>query len=171
LLTKTTFATQSTQSIAMMLLQDAPAKIKIFLKPLQATSMSNTTRAYLVRLVIGFLFHMGRMSASQAAETLRGRARHRAQVARFLADCRWSKDWTECLWMATLLLQQELATEPGHRGRWVFILDQTYCSQQGAKTENTYSTGNRKRRPAKGRRYSKKKHARRPCTVSWLACC
>src|SRR3954471_21688309 len=124
----------------MLLLQDAPAKIKTFLKPLEKTGMTKTARAYLVRLVIGFLFHMGRMSASQAAETLRGRARHRAQVARFLADCRWSKDWTECLWMATLLLEQKTATEQAGRGRWVFILDQTYCSQQGAKTENTYST-------------------------------
>jgi len=144
----------------MMLLQDAPAKIKTFLKPL-GKNITKTTRAYLVRLVMGFVFHMGRMSASQAAETLRGRARHRAQVARFLAQCRWSKDWTECLWMATLLLQQEFASEPARGGRWVFILDQTYCSQQGVKTENTYSTGNRKRRPAKGRRYSKKKRATR----------
>ena len=36
-------------------------------------------------------------------------------------------------------------------------------SQQGGKTENTFSTGNRQRRPRKGRRYSKYKHARKSC--------
>jgi hypothetical protein len=141
----------------MMLLHEAPAKIKTFLKPLVKAGVKATTQAYVVRLVMGFVFHFGRMSASQAAETLRTQARHRAQVARFLAKCRWSQDWTKCLWMATLLLEDEAK----RNGRWVFVVDQTYCSQQGAKTENTYSTGNRQRRPAKGRRYSKKKRARR----------
>jgi hypothetical protein len=36
-------------------------------------------------------------------------------------------------------------------------------SQAGTKTENTYSTGNRQRRPRKGRRYGKTKHARKNC--------
>ena len=35
--------------------------------------------------------------------------------------------------------------------------------QSGKKTENTYSTGNRKRRSRKGRRYGKHKHARKSC--------
>jgi hypothetical protein len=59
--------------------------------------------------------------------------------------------------MATLLLGQERK----RAGRWVLILDQTYCSQQGDKSENTFSCGNRQRRPAKNRRYSKKKCVRR----------
>jgi Transposase DDE domain len=142
----------------MLLLQDAPGEIKTFLKPLaQAAGFSQTARSYLVRLMIGFLFHFGRMSASRAAEAMPAQARHRGGVARFLAQCRWSRDWNQCLWMAGLLLEQERK----RGGRWLLIFDQTYCSQQGDKTENTYSTGNRQRRPAKNRRYSKKKYVRR----------
>jgi hypothetical protein len=142
----------------MFFLQDAPGEIKTFLKPLgKAAGFGDTVRDYLVRVMMGFLFHFGRMSASQAASAMPTLARHRAQVARFLADCRWSRDWSQCLWMATLAFEQERK----RGGRWVFIVDQTYCSQQGTKTENTYSSGNRTRRPAKGRRYSKNKHSRR----------
>jgi hypothetical protein len=36
-------------------------------------------------------------------------------------------------------------------------------SQGGKKTQNTFSTGNRQRRPCKGRRYGKTKHARKNC--------
>ena len=142
----------------MLLLQDAPCGIKTFLKPLEkSTGFSQTTRSYIVRLMVGFLFHFGRMSASRAAEAMPAQGRHRGRVAHFLATCRWSRDWSECLWMATLLLEQERK----RAGRWVLILDQTYCSQQGDKTENTYSCGNRQRRPAKHRRHSKKKYVRR----------
>ncbi len=56
-------------------------------------------------------------------------------------------------------MQQEGRTD----GTWVFILDQTYCSQQGQKVENTFSCGNRTRRPTKGRRYQKRQCARRSC--------
>jgi hypothetical protein len=142
----------------MLLLQDAPAEIKTYLKPLQkVTGFSETARTYVVRLMLGFLLHFGRMSASRAAEAMPAQARHRGQMARFLATCRWSHDWNELLWMATLLLEQERK----RGGRWILILDQTYCSQQGDKCENTFSCGNRKGRPAKNRRYSKKKHVRR----------
>jgi hypothetical protein len=142
----------------MLFLQDAPAGIKTFLKPLEKFAwFDNTAREHLVRIMVGFLFHFGRMSASRAANAVPATARHRAQVGRWLAECRWSRDIHQCLWMATLLLEQERK----RAGRWVFILDTTYCSQQGTKTENTFSTGNRKRRPRKGRRHSKKKHAPR----------
>jgi hypothetical protein len=46
---------------------------------------------------------------------------------------------------------------------FIFIIDATMTSQSGKKTENTYSTGNRRRRPCKGRRYGKKKHVRKNC--------
>src|SRR5207245_5228917 len=61
--------------------------------------------------------------------------------------------------VAARLLQRESRLD----GLWVFILDQTYCSQQGHQTENTFSCGNRTRRPKKGRRYQKRKSARRSC--------
>jgi hypothetical protein len=105
----------------MLILQDAPAGIKTFLK---AANLPTTTFDYVVRLMVGFVFHFGRMSASQAAGVMPAQARHRAQVARFLADCRWSKDWSQCLWMATLVLEQERK----RAGRWIYILDQTYSA-------------------------------------------
>jgi hypothetical protein len=126
-------------------------KIKTFL---QKAPIDTKTLRYLVGLVTAFLMHCGRMSASQGGQAIRSEARHRANVTRFLADCRWSRSWTECYWMAVILLEQE-RRRPEH---WLFLLDQTSCSQQGKKTENTYSTGNRKRRPRKGRRYGKTVH-------------
>jgi len=45
----------------------------------------------------------------------------------------------------------------------VLLLDQTLSSQQGDKTENTYSSGNRQRRPRKGRRYNQYKHRTKRC--------
>ncbi len=48
-------------------------------------------------------------------------------------------------------------------GRYVFIVDQTLHGQQGQLTENTYSTGNRQRRPRKGVRYSSYEVARKSC--------
>jgi hypothetical protein len=45
----------------------------------------------------------------------------------------------------------------------VLIVDATLVSQAGKRTKNTYSTGNRQRRPRKGRRYGKTKHTRKNC--------
>jgi hypothetical protein len=99
------------------------------------------------------------MSASAAASALRSHARHRAQIVRFLARLNWSRDWLLLTTMADLLLQAEARRD----GTWIFILDQTYVGQQGQKTDNTFSCGNRSRRPKKGRRYNKRKMARRSC--------
>jgi hypothetical protein len=131
-------------------------KIKTFLRPAHLTA---STLALLVRLITAFCLHPGRMSAATAAKALRSQKRHRAQVARFLARWRWSKDWAVLNDVAGLLLQ----AESQRQGTWVFILDQTYCSQQGQKTENTFSCGNRTRRPKKGRRYQKRQIVRRRC--------
>src|SRR6266567_2910506 len=99
------------------------------------------------------------MSASQAAKAIRSQARHRAQLARFLARQQWSKNWAVLTAVADLLLQAEAQRD----GTWLFILDQTYCGQQGQQTENTFSCGNRSRRPKKGRRYQKRQLAKRSC--------
>jgi hypothetical protein len=56
-----------------------------------------------------------------------------------------------------------LQNEATKNGVFLFIVDATLCGQQGKKTQNTYSTGNRKRRPKKGRRYGKNKHAKKSC--------
>ena len=91
------------------------------------------------------------MSCSSAAGVIASESIHRGQLTRFLARPRWQKDdFNEPLRAA--LLQMEAT-----RGRFVFIVDATLFSQAGKKTENTYSTGNRQRRPKQGRRYNHKK--------------
>jgi hypothetical protein len=138
-----------------MIFADALPRIKTFLRPAR---LSTATTALLVRLVAAFLCHRGRLSASQAAATIRSQARHRAQLTRFLARCHWSKDWAVLTAVADLLLRQEARKA----GTWTFILDQTYVGQQGAKTENTFSRANYRKRPKKGNRKNKK-HAKRSC--------
>lgn len=130
------------------------ASIKSFLSNAR---VSGSAGHYLLSFLIAFLLHMGRMTASQASQSLRFSRRHRANAARFLASVGWSNNWYHCYRDAVLLLEAEFHRE----GRWVFILDQTCCSHQGPTSENTYSTGNRLRRPRQGRRYGKKRYTPR----------
>lgn len=130
-------------------------KIKAFLRP---AALPSTTVDLLIRLITAFCQHPGRMSADAAAQAIRSQQRHRAQVARFLARCHWSKDWSLLSDVATLVLQQESQ----RHGTWLFLLDQTYCGQQGQKTENTFSRANYRPRAKKSNR-KQKKHARRSC--------
>jgi IS4 transposase len=91
------------------------------------------------------------MSCSAAAGSVASIPIHRGELTRFLARPRWQKhDFNNPL--MKLLLAKETK-----RGKFLFLVDATLVSQAGKKTQNTYSTGNRGRRPAKGRRYNKKK--------------
>jgi hypothetical protein len=112
-----------------------------------------------VRFIAASLSQTGRMSCSQAAAAVRTQARHRAQVARFLARDRWAKDWAVLVACADLLLAQEAQ----RGGTWLFLLDQTHVGQQGRKTENTFSRGNYRPRPKNSSLRKQKKHARRSC--------
>jgi hypothetical protein len=137
-----------------MIMQDALPGIKRFFKPvgLKAPVLGLT-----IRCVAAFCLHFGRMSAVQAAGAVRSEPRHRAQICRFLG-----RKYLRKMRFVSSLQTQLLAMET-KKGRFVFLMDQTLCSQQGDKTENTYSTGNRQRRPRKGVRYSKYKHTRKRC--------
>jgi hypothetical protein len=139
-----------------MIMQDALPGLKSFLK---RAKLGPLVQAYVVQFVATFIGHVGRMSASQTGEMIRTWARHRANVVRFLGNQGWSGDWLVLEQLAQLLLEAEAKKD----ATWLFILDQTLCGQQGKKTENTFSTGNRKRRPRKGRRYSTYKYARKSC--------
>jgi len=119
--------------------------------------LKDSTKLLVFRVVTAFLFHTGRMSCLQAAGAVRCEARHRAQISRFLARPRWRKDDINSMLRAALL-EREAAG-----GLFTFLVDATLTSQSGKKTENTFSTGNRKRRPSKGRRYGKNKHAGKNC--------
>jgi len=119
--------------------------------------LKDSAKLLLIRVVVAFLLHAGRMSCLQAAGVVRCEARHRAQISRFLARPRWRK------LDINLILRQRLLEREAADGLFVYIIDATLTSQAGKKTENTYSTGNRKKRPRKGRRYGKYKHAQKNC--------
>jgi hypothetical protein len=138
-----------------MIMDDALPGIKSFF---QATSLKPNAVGMLIRLVAAFTCHLGRMSAAQAASSIRSQARHRAALVRFLGRVRWSRDWAVLTEVADLLLQAETKRQ----GLWVFIVDQTYCGQQGQQTENTFSRANYRPRAKKSQR-RQKKQAKRSC--------
>src|ERR1700722_3179685 len=138
-----------------MIMTAALPKIKAFLRP---AKLADSTVALLVRLITAFCQHPGRMSADAAAKAVRSQQRHRAQITRFLARYHLSQDWSVLHDIAGLILQRETRKD----GTWIFIVDQTYCGQQGLKTENTFSRANYRPRPKKSKR-RQKKHAKRSC--------
>jgi hypothetical protein len=119
--------------------------------------LKDSARLLVIRMVVAFVLHAGRMSCLRAAGSVRCEARHRAQISRFLARPRWRK------LDINAILRQNLLDREASNGLFVFLIDATLTSQAGKKTANTYSTGNRKRRPRKGRRYGKTKHAVKNC--------
>lgn len=124
---------------------------------LRGLALREAALALVLRMVVAFLLHRGRMSCLQAAGAVRSEARHRAQISRQLR-----RPSFRGLNIPQALRQQLLALE-SLRGLFVFIIDATLCSQSGKRTENTHSTGNRQRRPRQGRRYGKQKHTRKSC--------
>jgi hypothetical protein len=110
------------------------------------------------RLMTAFLRHRGKMSLSQAAAALPAESRHRANLSRSLARA-------ACLTSAgswNRVQRRMIDAERRKRGRWVFIVDQTYCGQQGRQTENTFSRANYRPRPHASER-RQKQGARRSC--------
>ena len=138
----------------MIMISDSVRELKRFLG---WTSLDDSAHSMVMRMMLAFMLHRGRMSCSRAGGAIRSEAVHRGQITRFLARPRWQKDDFNAPLRAALL-NLEAA-----KGKFLFIIDATLCGQSGKKTENTYSTGNRKRRSRKGRRYGKHKHARKSC--------
>jgi Transposase DDE domain len=119
--------------------------------------LKDSAKLLVIRMIVAFLLHAGRMSCLSASGAVRSETLHRAQISRFLRRPSWRKlDLNS-------ILQKRLIELETKAGRYVYIIDATLTSQSGKNTENTFSTGNRKRRPCKGRRYGKKKNARRMC--------
>jgi len=138
----------------MIMIPDSARSLKRFLA---FTELSDFAQAMVLKMVLAFTVHNGRMTCSQAAGSVASEAIHRGQLTRFLARPRWQKkDFNDPARKRILLLES-------HRGEFLFLVDATLVSQSGRKTENTYSTGNRKRRPQKGRRYGKKKIVHKKC--------
>lgn len=136
----------------MTIIEHSLPQINSFFKDLPLTG---SVRGMLIRFMIAILVRHGRNSAMHAASVLQHQPRHRAQPCRFLQRGRsWSVDLLAKL--AGKLLQHEQFS-----GQYIFIVDSTLMGHQGRQIENTYSTGNRQRRPAKGRRFNKYTYASR----------
>jgi Transposase DDE domain len=124
---------------------------------ISSVGLKESARLLVIRMVVAFVLHAGRMSCLRAAGSVRCEARHRAQISRFLARPRWRK------LDINAILRQNLLEREAADGLFVFIIDATLTSQAGKNVENTHSTGNRKRRPRQGRRHGKTKHAQKNC--------
>jgi hypothetical protein len=138
----------------MIIVTDSAAALKAFIAK---TSLHDLAQGFVLRMALAFILHRGRMSCSQAAGCIASETFHRGQLTRFLARPRWQRDDFNAP-LRAVLLQLEAG-----RGRFFFIIDATLSSQSGRKTQNTHSTGNRQRRPQKGRRYNKKKVTAKRC--------
>jgi hypothetical protein len=138
----------------VVILGDALPGLKRFLRPL---GLHEPAASLLTCCVVAFILHLGRMAAARAAASVRSRPRHRAQVTRFLG-----RQWLRRLSPAAALRAQLLALE-SQAGQFLFLVDQTLCGQQGHKAQNTFSKGNRRRRPRKGRRHGRYTYARKSC--------
>lgn len=132
----------------MIIVQHSVAPLK---RHLANSGLSEFARLMAMRMILAFILHRGRMSCSSAAGMIASESIHRGQLTRFLARPRWQQDDFNGPARAALL-QMETG-----KGKFIFIIDATMFSQAGKKTQNTYSTGNRQRKPKKGRRYNNKK--------------
>ena len=138
----------------MIIVTESAAAFKTFVAK---SGLGDLARFMVLRMGMAFMMRHGRMSCSQAAVSVAAETIHRGELTRFLARPRWQRqDFNEPL--RKLLLAKE-----AKHGRFLFLIDATLASQAGKKTQNTYSTGNRGRRPAKGRRYNKKKIVFKKC--------
>lgn len=120
-------------------------------------SWKSTFGRHLLAMIVAILMHRGRMSAQQSASAIAGCSWHRGTVGRF-----WKGHARQLSGLSEQCFQRLLNLRLV-RGQYVFILDTTLVGHQGQRTPNTFSSGNRRRRPAKGRRYSKYRRATRGC--------
>jgi hypothetical protein len=133
----------------MVIVSETAAALKGFLAH---TGLNVLARTMLLRVVLAFIMHRGRMSCSAAAGSVASEPIHRGQLSRFMARPRWQRHNFNNPLMKLLLAKET------RRGKFLFLIDATLVSQSGKKTQNTYSTGNRQRRKIKkGVRYNKKK--------------
>ena len=132
----------------MIIVSESAKALKGFIRN---TGLNELAQTMLLRVVLAFIMRRGRMSCSAAAGSIASKPIHRGELTRFLARPRWRKhDFNNPL-------MQLLLAKERKRGKFLFLVDATMVSQAGKKTQNVYSTGNRGRHPAKGRRYNKQK--------------
>src|ERR1051325_2041531 len=120
---------QSQVGLAMIIVTDTASGIKGWISN---TGLSELARMMVMRMVIGFIMHRGRMSCSQAARMVASETIHRGELTRFLARPRWKKDDFNSPLRRILLGRESI------RGKFLFLLDATLVSQAGKKTKNAY---------------------------------
>lgn len=139
----------------MVIVSESAVALKGFVA---RTGLSEVARGMVLRMVLAFVGHRGRMSCSQAAVSVAAENLHRGELTRFLARPRWQKPDFNAPLRAALLAQES------RRGEFVFLIDATLVSQAGKKTQNTFSTNNHNRgRRTKHLRYGKKKIVYKKC--------
>lgn len=140
----------------MVMVTESAAALKGFIAQ---TGLAETAKLMVLRLVLGFIGHRGRMSCSQAAVSVTSDTVHRGELTRFLQRPRRRKEAYISALLALLLRKEN------KRGKFIFLIDATLVSQAGKKTQNTFSTNNRQRigRKKKGARYGKKKIVYKKC--------
>jgi hypothetical protein len=145
----------SEEELAMIIFSETADMLKGFI---QKSGLGQLARDMVLRLVLTFILHRGRMSCSQAAGAVASEPVHRGEISRFLPRPRWrKKDFNHPHRVALLKLESK-------RGKFIFIVDATLVSQAGKKTKNTFSTNNHNRgRRGKKRRFGKKKIAYKTC--------
>jgi Transposase DDE domain len=137
----------------VLIMHDALPLFKSFLKPV---SLNQRARQLVLRCVIAFLMHLGKMSASRVAGAIRTDSRHRAQISRFMGR----RFWRRCDILGQLRTQ--VLELEARQGVFTLDIDQTYCSQQGKLTENRIIRGEKTKRPKKNKQ-KQKKYAQRSC--------
>jgi hypothetical protein len=142
------------RSRVVVIMQEALVGLKRFLRP---AGLSERAGRLMGSWIVAFVLHAGRMGAVRAAEAVASDSRHRAQMSRFLRRKFWVRR------RPVDFLREALIGAGPQRGLFYLLIDSVLCSHQEGKWENGFSTGNRQRRPKKGRRYSKRTSKRKLC--------
>jgi hypothetical protein len=143
------------EELAMVMVSESASPLKGFLAN---TGLPELARGMVLRMVLAFIGHQGRMSCSQAAVSIAADNVHRGELTRFLARPRWQKQNFNSQLRALLLAKES------RRGEFIFLIDGTLVSQAGKKTQNTFDTNNHNRgRRTKFQRYGRKKVAYKKC--------
>ncbi|MGD9856646.1 MAG: hypothetical protein AB7U20_16995 [Planctomycetaceae bacterium] len=132
----------------MVIVSHSAAGLKGFLAHI---GLNELARTMVLRVVLAFIRHRGRMRCSAAAGSVASEPIHRGELTRFMARPRWQRHNFNYP-LIKLLLAQET-----QRGKFLFLIDATLVCQAGQKTQNTSSTSNwQHRKIKKGCRYHKK---------------
>ena len=109
----------------MIIVPEVASKLKTFLSHCELKPLA---RVMMMRVVLAFIMHRGRMSCSAAAGAIAADPIHRGELTRFLARPRWQKHDFNAPLMRMLLAKEK------KRGKFLFLIDATLVSQAGKRT-------------------------------------